>query len=156
MSASPFSSVAPYGVAAILCVSALVGVLFHLGANPYAAQGHGQASSFAATYDEFEIVYFGNRDCKWCTEWRQYHLPKWRRQPLSKRVRITLRRDDCLGEGRYASICEQVFAQTNQVPAFALVHTPSDRILTIAVGIEGFYDVRRDARRWTDFRLATG
>ena len=141
---------APYSIAAMLSIFLLVGVIIYkgddgplsAGINPLAANGT------ATSYDTFEIVYFGSPDCSWCQSWKKEHLPKWRKANISRQIRLTQRSADCIGDSKYTAICQAVFAETSNIPAFALVHRDTGKLLSTGTGIDGFYRVSRQARKW--------
>ncbi|MGV6802184.1 MAG: hypothetical protein ACWA5L_09715 [bacterium] len=108
-------------------------------------------NALAETYDEFEIIYYGNRECRDCQNWKRTDLPKWRRSVLSRRVQLTLRSSDCLGNSSYAQICEQVSPSDTTQPAFVLIQKKTGTIIAMGKGAAGFYKVTQEAEKWADY-----
>lgn len=143
---------APYSLAAMCSIALLVGVIAHKGMDgPFGVRLDSvTASQTSSTYDTFEIIYFGTPDCRKCLDWKKNELPKWRQARLSRQIRLTQRLASCEGESKYTSVCKMVFAETDRLPAFALVHQRSGRVLAAGTGVDGFYRVAKQAQKWAE------
>lgn len=140
-----------YSLAAGLSLFLLVGAIMQRADGPLGPDIETLASSgvsYTSTYDTFEIVYFGTAECLWCKRWRTNHLPKWQRAAISRKVRLTQQPATCDGDPTYTEICREVLTTMKDVPAFALVHRDSGKLLAAGTGIDGFYKVSQLASEW--------